>query len=150
MTLPTFDSARDEMSGLFQTDWSAKTPALNGGKAIRVEWQGVDKKTPPPGDQPYARFFIKHSPSTQATFGKVGERRYTRTGLITVQVFAPLSKGGGLSLAEKLGIIARDAFEGRGTDSGIWFRNARIQEIGPSESWYQFNVVVEFQYDEQR
>ena len=52
MTLPTFDSARDEILGLFNTKWTTDTPALNGGAPIRVEWPGVDAGDPPPADQP--------------------------------------------------------------------------------------------------
>lgn len=150
MSLPTFDSARDEIFGLFRTYWSAQTPALNSGQAIRVEWPGVDSQTPPPADKPWARIIARHVTSRQATFGPSGERRFTRPGLVTVQIFTPVSAGGGLSLAEKCAIIARDAFEGRGTASGIWFRNARIQEGGQDGTWQQMNVTVEFLYDELR
>ena len=150
MSLPTFESARDEILGLFRAHWVAQTPALNGGQPIRVEWPGVDAGGPPPADKPWARIALRHTTSRQSTFGPAGGRRFTRPGLVTVQIFAPLSAGQGLSLAEKCAIIARDAFEGRGTASGIWFRNARIQEIGRTGAWQQFNTVVEFQYDELR
>lgn len=144
----TLSTARDEILGLFNEYWLFQTPVYNNGQAIEVEWQGVDTKKPPRPGKPLARIFIKHSQSSQRTFGATGARRFTRFGLVTVQVFAPIVRGNGLSLSEKLAIIARDAFEGRGTDSGIWFRNARTVEIGPDGTFFQYNVVVEFQYDE--
>lgn len=150
MSLLTFDSARDEILGLFKTDWDANTPAANGGQVPTVRWPGVDAGSPPPSDGPWARIVVRHATSRQSTFGETGNRRFTRPGLVTVQVFTPLTAGGGLSLAEKLAIIARNAFEGRGTASGIWFRNVRIQEIGEDGTWYQMNVLAEFQYDELR
>ncbi len=150
MSLPTFDSARDEIFSMFRTYWNAQTPALNAGQPIRVEWQGVDSQTPPPADKPWARITIRHAISQQSTFGPSGARRFTRSGLVTVQVFTPLVAGGGLSLAEKCAIIARDAFEGRSTASGIWFRNARIQEVGRDGAWQQMNITAEFVYDELR
>ncbi len=150
MTLPTFDSARDEILGLFNTYWTAQTPALNGGQAVRVEWPGVDAGGPPSASEAWARIAVRHGTSRQGTFGPPGQRRFLRLGLITVQLFTPLAAGGGLSFAENLGIIARNAFEGRSTDSGIWFRNARLQEVGPDGEWYQMNMTVEFQYDEVR
>lgn len=150
MSLPTFDSARDEILGLFHTYWTAQTPALNDSAPVRVEWPGVDSQTPPEASKPWARIVVRHTTSKQATFGTVGHRRFLRPGLVTVQVFTPLTNGGGLLLAEKLGIIARDAFEGRSTDSGIWFRNARLQEVGPDTEWFQMNLVVEFEYEEVR
>lgn len=151
MSLPTFDSARDEILGLFSTTWTAETPAVNGGKVPPVEWPGVDSGGPPPKEDPWARITVRHGTSRQSTFGPSGGRRFTRPGIVTVQVFTPITKGGGLSLAEKLAIIARNAFEGRGTATGIWFRNVRIQEIGQEPGgMYQMNVVAEFQYDELR
>ncbi len=148
--LPTFDSARDEIFGLFNVKWNADTPAINGGNPIPIEWQGVDSGAPPPADAAYARIILRYATSSQVTFGKTGERRFLRPGFVTVQVFAPISAGGGLSFAEQAAIIARDAFEGISTDSGIWFRNSRILDVGPDKSWYQMNVVNEFQYDELR
>lgn len=150
MTLPTFGSARDEILGLFHTYWTAQTPAINDGKPVHVEWPGVDSGSPPPASEAWARIVLRHAASRQLTLAPAGQRRFLRPGLITVQVFTPLSAGNGLSFAEKLGIIARDAFEGRSTDSGIWFRNARLQEVGPDGEWYQMNLTVEFQYDEVR
>jgi len=145
-----FDAARDEMLALFNVAWLANTPAINGAVAIPVEWQGVYSGAPPAADEAFARVTIRHSEGGQITFGNTSNRRFNRSGLITVQVFAPISSGGGLSFAENAAIIARDAFEGVGTASGIWFRNSRIQEIGPEGAWFQMNVVTEFQYDEVR
>lgn len=150
MSLPTFDSARDEILGLFKTYWDAETPGVNGSVIPDVDWPGVGLPSVPPAAAAWARIRVKHATSRQTTFGTTGNRRFTRPGLVSVQVFSPLDKGIGLSLAEKLAIIARDAFEGRSTATGIWFRNVRIQEIGPSDAWYQMNVIAEFQYDELR
>lgn len=150
MSLPTFETARDECQGLFATSWAALSPAAVGGSAPRIEWQGVDALSPPPANLAFARHFVRHGPSRQTTFGTSGNRRFTRVGLVTVQVYTPLANGGGLSLCEKLGIIARNTYEGVGTASGLWFRNVRLQEVGPSGPHYQFSLTAEFQYDEQR
>lgn len=150
MTLPTHTAAVDEILGLFRVHWNAETPTLNGGTPVRVEWPGVDSGTPPSPDQAYARLRVRHTTSRQATFGPTGKRRFTRPGFVSVQVFAPIAGGAGLTFAESLAIIARNAFEGRGTDSGIWFRRSVIEDIGESGTWHQMNVVVEFEYDELR
>lgn len=150
MALPTFETARNELFGLFHAGWTAGTPAVNGGSVPEVRWQGVpvDNDVPPPADSPWARIQIRHGEAAQSSFTPTAKKRYTRTGVVTVQIFSPLSQGGGLLLGEKLAIIARDCFEGENTASGIWFRNARIAEIGPDSTWFQFNVTVEFEYDE--
>lgn len=144
----TLEQARDEMQGLFVATWNANTPALNGGVPLTIRFQGLDTGVPPNVDLPHARIFIRHSPGAQSTFGRVGARRFTRRGLVTVQTFTPLSDRLGLSLAEKLATIARDAYEGVGTASGLWFRNVRTVEIGSDKGLFQFNTVAEFEYDE--
>jgi hypothetical protein len=143
----TADMARDEILSLFYSYWTAQTPVIHGS-VINVLWDGLDAQTPPPVDTPYARVTCRHTRSRQTTFAEAGQRRFTRYGLISVQVFAPLLTGDGLSFSEKEAIIARDAFEGKSTAMGIWFRNARIVDIGPSGPFYQSNVLVEFEYDE--
>lgn len=148
MSLPNFSSARDEVLEMFRAAWEQQTPVVNKGVAVRVEWNGVDAQNPPPGDKPYATIVVRHTDGDQRSLGTVGNRRFGNLGLITVQCFAPLSEGGGLLLAENLSMIARDVYRGRSTETGIWFRRVTIREIGPSDSWYQFNMVAEFQYDE--
>lgn len=149
MSLPDFTTARDEIQGLFWAAWQALAPAANGGQLPAVQWQGVEAD-PPAADKPFARVTVRHGTGRQGTFGQTGARRFVRPGIVTVQVFAPISKGGGLTLAQTLAIIARNAYEGVGTASGIWFRNARTQEIGVSGAWFQINVTLDFEYEEMR
>ncbi len=99
-------------------------------------------------DRPWARVSVQHNVSPQRTFGEPGNRRFERLGIVIVQVFTPMSIEQSVTLAEDLGIIARDAFEGRTTPGGVWFRNARLQEVGPDDPWWQLNVSAEFTYDE--
>lgn len=149
MSLPTFQGATDELLGLFWDFWRAETPAANGGNVPTVQWPD-DESDPPAADAPFARIRIRHNPSGQSTFGPTGQRRFARSGIVTVQVFTPVTDGAGSTLAGKLATIARNAYEGRSTASGIWFRDTRIKEVGSDKTWYQINVTVEFEYDEQR
>ena len=148
MSLPTFGEARDEIQALFKAAWDASAPAANGGVAVRVEWEGVSDGTQRDPAKPFAAIYVKHIPGGQATFGRAGQRRFRRRGLVNVQVYAPLNNRVGLSLAENLAIIARDAYEGVGTSSGIWFRNTYITESGTEKSWYRMDVFSSFEYDE--
>jgi hypothetical protein len=145
MSLPTFSSARNEIFQLFYTSWSLMAPD------VPVYWQGVDiPSVSPPVTGPWVRIFIEHTGSQQVSYGPTGARRYERNGQVTVQIFTPIAVGGGLTRLEELAVIARDAYEGVGTASGIFFRNSRISEVGVSEAWWQMNVVLDFQYDEMR
>lgn len=148
--MPTFDEARDEIQARFKTQWDADSPALNGGVAPRVFWEGVGETTDRPPDSPWAALTIRHGPAGQASLANhQGVRRFDRFGVVTVQVFSPLSKGQGLTLAEGLAKVARRAFEGKETPSHVWFRNATVNEVGVDGPWFQVNAVVEFVYDEQ-
>ena len=142
--------AFDEILDIFNTAWTTNTPALNGGDVVRVEWPGLDAGETRDPDKPYATIKVTHVPSRQVTFGPTGSRRFERSGLVTIQVFYPLSRGDGLNTLQLLCEVARDAFEGVGTNDGLWFRNCRIQDIGSGDTWYQYNVVSEFEYDQIR
>lgn len=54
-----------------------------------------------------------------------------------------------MQLATDLAVVARHAFEGKHVGD-VWFRNARIEEIGVDGAWFQTNVTVDFMYDEIR
>lgn len=144
----TYSEGLNVARRLFWNAWRARTPGVNGGKVPEVRWPGVTKDTSPPTTEAWARFTIRHGRDGQRTLGSTGNRRFGRSGIITIQVFTPLVAGGGLSLAENLAIIARDAYEGVGTPEGVWFRNVRITEVGDEGAWHQDNVIAEFEYDE--
>lgn len=146
----TAAQARDEMSTRFYDDWRAKAPLAWNGGVPHVVWEGAQEadKKGPRTDRPWARVTVAHNVAPQRTFGEPGNRRFERLGLITVQLFVPLGMEDTVALAEALGTIARDAFEGRTTPGGVWFRNARLQEVGPDGPWWQLNIVTDFSYEE--
>lgn len=151
MTSLTLSAARDSIQQTFYVPWAALSPAAAGlATPVRVEWDGVDDGTQRDPQQPYAAVFIRHLNSDQTTLaGADGTRRFTRKGVVTVQVFAPLANRGGLSLAENLATIARDAYEGVDTADGIWYQKVTTKEMGSDgRGFYQLNVIANFQYDE--
>lgn len=149
MSLKT-PQARDEILSRFYDDWLSKSGLVWSGGVPRVFWDAKEepKGSGPRPDEPWARVTVSHNISPQRTFGEEGNRRFDRLGIVTVQVFTPMSIEQSVTLAEELGVIARDAFEGRSTPGGVWFRNARLQEVGRDGPWWQLNVTAEFSYDE--
>lgn len=148
----TYTQATDEIVRLLNERWIALTPALLGGSdPALMQWPGMPQGQPPVV-QPFGRFIIRHLPDARHTLAPAGSRRFTRSGIITVQCFGPIADpawpAGGLSFAEKFAIIARDAYEGVGTGDGLWFRNAHIVELGADKVYYQHQARVEFTYDE--
>lgn len=134
----TFETANDEILAFFATVW-----ALTGLTALYENVEGAK----PTSQEAWARVSLRHGPSGQGSLsGAHSTIRYNRTGILTVQIFIP--NGQGLSRGYELGKIVVDAFEGKATNSQVWFRNAHVNEIGPSDEWFQLNVTVEFLYDE--
>jgi cyanophycinase-like exopeptidase len=145
----TYEEARDYILDKFKVAWDANSPAVNGGAVPAVEYQNVQPSKAPlaDGNKAWARITVKHSSSEQRSMGTPGNRVFTRRGVVTVQVFVPAGKQG-LVLADRLGKVAADAFEGEETSTGnVWFRNVAYREIGVDNGWFQVNALAEFEYD---
>lgn len=114
-----------------------------------VEWDGVDEMKPPSGDSHWVYAMIRHDDSFQASLSgpDQGKKRWRSTGILTVQCFW-LLKDTGLTGARLLAKKLQQAYRGRATASGVWFRNPSIREVGPDSSWYQVNFTVFFEYDQ--
>lgn len=136
--MPSQEVASDEMLALFKTAWDT-----TGNLAVYENVRGAV----PTAQNAWARPVIRHDPSgNQSLTGALNKTNYVRTGRMVVSLFIP--NGNGLSLGRSLGKTVADAFEGKSTDSGVWFRSVRTVEVGPDAEWYMFNVGIEFTYDE--
>lgn len=150
--MATIEAARDDILQLFLDTWENDTISQD---VVVYYW---DIPNPAPSGEEtngnpfsWARVTVQHLPGQrQATLsGELGgPRRWRRTGIVTVQIFAPY--GTGLSIGDKLGMVALKAFEGKSTSSGIWFRDVSFQEVGQDSIWFQSNVSATFEYDEVR
>lgn len=135
----SYRAARDEISDAFTDAWRLANPTF----PIVYE----DAPAPSRSALPWARLTIRHNRGEQeAMANPLGNRLFFRDGVVTVQIFTPA--GEGLTRSYDLAKVAADAFEGRATPGGVWFRSVRIREIGPDGNWYQINVVADFQYNE--
>jgi Bacteriophage related domain of unknown function len=145
----TYEEARDHILDKFKAAWDANSPAVNGGVAPAVEYQNVQPAKSPlaDGNKAWARITVRHATGEQRSLGVPGSRVFTRRGVVTVQVFVPTGKQG-LVLADRLGKVAADAFEGEETSTGnVWFRNVAYREVGVDGGWFQVNALAEFEYD---
>lgn len=134
----TFAQARDEITQMLATAW-----AVTGYPLLFEDMKG----DPPKTGGPWARLRIAHNRGDQeALANPIGTRLWKRDGLLFVQVFTPI--GEGLSRADALAKIAMDAYEGKSSPGGVWFRKVRYREIGPDGNWFQVHVIAEFEYTE--
>lgn len=140
MPIASYQDAYDEIMDHFTTAWNAQTPPVP-----LLLYTGKTGETP--NEAPFARITVQHNESNQRSVGgNVGNRRFRRFGIVTVQVFA--LSGDGLQEAHRLANIANNAFEGQKTGlDRVTFRNCRINEIGEDGPWFQVNVVADFDWD---
>lgn len=147
----TYPQAIDAIFALFNAAWSAGAPAIVG-TVPQIRWQGTEGTSKPPVDGFWCMVSAQTVFEEQSTL-KTGlapseNRRYTATGLLVVQLFCPMSDAEAMDKGRRLAVVARNAFRGKETNNGVWFRNARINEIPPEENAYRFNIVVEYEYDD--
>lgn len=136
----TFAQARDQILALGTTAWQAHNdyPLLFDDSA---------SEEIPKTSTPWARMTIRHESGEQDTLSNpLGNKLFSRRGVLIVQLFTP--RGKGLQSADTLAKVFMDAYEGKSTSGGVWFRNARYREIGPDGNWYQTNVTLDFEYTE--
>jgi len=136
MTL-TVAQARDDMTKMVKDVWPT------GKTLVYDDIAGAEI----PSADLWGRVTIRHVEGFQSTLsGALGKQRYTRIGVLTVQIFA--ASGKGLSDADATAKIVLDAFEGKASPGGVWFRNGKVQEVGPDGNFFQMNVTFTFEYDE--
>lgn len=146
-----FDEVADEINALFLEAWTQGSPAIVGS-VPEIRWQGVQERDIPEPSKFWCRVSRQTVTEEQATLstceGRPGQKKYTASGLVFVQIFCPKSNQQAFELGQKLAKVARNAFRGKSTPGGIWFRNVRINELSPEELYERLNVVAEFEYDE--
>jgi len=132
--------ARDFMFGVFKAAWDT-----TGGLPAAYDDLPASK---PDGQSPWARVSIVHATGGQASLSnEFGVRRWDRTGVLSVQVFAPT--GDGIKTCYTLATLVANAFESsQGSD--VWFRNVRLNEAGVDGAFYQINMLADFSYDDVR
>lgn len=145
-------NARNELCSMFSAGWlSADWSALQNGVAPNVIYDGRDTGEPLNATLPVVKVFIEPLFSDQSSLADHnGENKYKNGGLMTVQTFGVLTRGDGLEMAEYMAIIAKRIYQGRSSPNGIWFRKCSINKIGASGGWFQFNTLIEFEFDEMR
>jgi len=143
--------AKDAMCALFTAAWLAQTPAIVGTPPkIVYPWDTERSIT---NEALYwGRISFTTVLENQATYrGPMGSpRRWRVEGLVTVQIFAPMSDIQGARNLEKLADIARSSFRGAKAGDCVWFRRPRIQELDPDGKWHRANAIAVFQYDDIR
>jgi hypothetical protein len=133
--------AKDDLLGHFLTGWN-----LIPSPVPPVAYD--DNKAPPTADE-WARVSTIFGNLDQQTFAGTGNRRFNRSGILTVQVFTSFARTTDKSGRADI-IVQRviDTFEGERTAGGIWFRGVTDSDVGKDGAWWQTNVTVRFEYQQ--
>ena len=144
----TYTQAIDEIFGRFNDIWQAQATGICG-EVPEVRWHGIESPEKPNYDKYWVRVSQETVDERQSTLRNpnCGQRHRT-DGLLFIQLFCPKSDARSMENGRKLATIARDAYRGYTSPSGVWFRNARVSELEAEEKWIRFNVIVTYQYDE--
>lgn len=144
--IETMAQADDEMAQLFRVPWEEVAGYV-------CDWPNHKANDPGENDT-WARWTLDYADGRQRTYGKTGERKFSKAGLIYINVYTPL--GAGLGSARDASEIAIKAYEGKRSPSDVWFRNVRIESEGHghgggrNKSWWTTLVVAEFYYEHLR
>lgn len=147
--MPTVTTAKDTMYGILDAAWKASGSATENVLLLYADVIGDQPSSGAVNEvDPYGLARIQHVGGGQATLSNgIGSKRYRRTGFISVQIYT--SVGDGLTVADSYVQVVLDAFENAANVAGgIWFRNARFNEVGRVGAMNLTNVLVDFEYDE--
>lgn len=136
----TITEGRDEILSIFKAVW--------GTTGYLAQYSGTEGE-PPNQIDPWARVTVRHVGGGARSLGNVqGKRCMQRIGNVTIQLFDKANRDG---LAE-LDVLANAVLRGYEKPSdpshGVWYRNARLNEVGQIGDWTQFNIIAEFSYNE--
>lgn len=142
----TFVEVKDDVCTLFNTAWQTITPTVPP-----VKWPGKPNyNAPGPGDSSWARVAMPGDSGSQSSLANaVGQIRYERNGPIIVQIFTPIAEDlDADELGRTYAQVVVDAFQGSSTSKQIWFRSIDLNIIGENGTFWQVNVVINFNYDQ--
>lgn len=144
-------TARKEIFALFAAGWTAGA-AVIVGKAVPVRYKGVEEAALPGALEFFVRASTQLADTQQSGFA-VAEHtvkgvRHTSYGIVMIQIFAPMKDATAYAKGELLASLAQCIFMSAETPSGVWFRRPRINELEDDGTWYRWNVLADFQFDQ--
>lgn len=125
--------ARNEIMKRYLTEYTGQFPIAFDNKKF-VKPDGVK----------WVRLTVNFNSGLQDSLGQTGNRKFTKWGLIFVQVFTPSNKG--TNENDDLCNGSLNLLDGVRIDD-LWLYNGRIKTIGSDGEFYQQNVLVEFEFE---
>lgn len=129
-----------------QADIFSIVQAVANANGVATRYEAMPGSVPT-SETIWIRPTLRHATGGQVSLtGATGSIKWSREGTLWVQIFAPM--GGGLSAAYEFAQKVLTAYQGVHTEHCVWFRNHRINEVGPDGEFYQINVLIDFIYEQ--
>jgi len=146
----TPQQARKEIFALLADKWAAGTIV---SPVPEIRYQGVEKAATPGADKFWAMASTQLVTTRQRAHimpdgPGMSPPEYVTDGFLVVQLFAPMKSPTAYATGELLAAFVQCIFMAAETASGVWFRNPRINELEAAGTWYRWNVIVDFQFNQ--
>ena len=149
----TPQGARKGVFAAFAAGWALRAPAAVGAlQAPELRFQGVEEAGLPGATKYWARISTQLATTRQSAHvmdqvdGSPVE--FDTRGVVFVQIFAPMKEPTSYAKGELLAEVAQRMFMASETAQGVWFRNPRINELPHDGTWYRWNVIADFQFNQ--
>jgi hypothetical protein len=96
----------------------------------------------------WASIDVRLATGGQDSLGAVGQRKFTRGGVVVVQVST--ANGHATSLNDDTAQAALGLLDGVRVAADLWTDGGRVVTVGPDGEWYVQNAVVNVQFEETR
>ena len=135
----TFEQAYDDILKMINVAWATT--------GYKIYFESVQDEREAE-TLPFCRVWVRHAGGGQKTLGGEGNRLFDRRGFLRIEVYSRITNG--LQESYQLAKVASDAYEGRSSDNGVWFRRVRISEMGKDGIFNRVDVIVDFEYHEMK
>jgi hypothetical protein len=145
-------TARKEIFALIAAAWVDAEGIVDYPPEIR--WQGIEESDLPGSNLYWMRASTQNVMTTQVGHAMpevgVSDVIYRTVGFVTLQIFAPMNIRGSYAQGELLSGLGQRMFMASETASAVWFRNPRIRELANDGTWYRWNVIADYQFDQSK
>ena len=141
----TYSNAVDSIFDTFLTYWDANIASVSLDHTPEIRWRNKEEEGRINPGEHWLR--VRQTTVTERQSAlKSDNKIFESIGLVVVELYYNKSTLV-LNQDRAMATIARDAFR-KSTNPDVWFRNERIQELPPEETYYRNNVIAEYRYTE--
>lgn len=145
-----FSTAVSEIRAIFLEVWQIEAEPI-ADHVPELRWDVYKAKERPDKSKYFAIHTISsisgNRPNLSSSTMSPDQKEYTKSGLVSVQLFAPITASNSQNVLRELGDLALKTYKDVQTPSGIWFRAAARRDILPDTFWYRANVVINYVYE---